>query len=266
MSLKNVVKVMNFHSLLRVDTSRKAANKYSALEEVTTDMIDNIVNNRNIVLDVTALRVDANAPILNIYIGSDLGFCSNLNSLVNKQLAEDENDTEEKRTKHKILIGKKIHLNKTKNVIFQVNRETFDDDHTEILKYLDDSMKHKRYSQINIIYNHYYNATEVEFKKKTIFPLPKHFGEKTTYNEDFAYEGEIETLLKDLVVLYLQYELEIASNVAFAAENIYRQNVTTESLKKIDEREEEAHRIELREEKDKQFAKVLDNFTKLTSY
>lgn len=266
MSLKNVVKVMNFHSLLRVDTSRKAANKYSALEEVTTDMIDNIVNNRNIVLDVTALRVDANAPVLNIYIGSDLGFCSNLNSLVNKQLMLDENDEEETRERHKIIIGKKIHTAKIKNVVKHVLREEFDDDHQDILMYLDESMRAKRYSQINIIYNHYYNATEVEFKKKTIFPLPKHFGEKTTYNEDFAYEGEIETLLQDLVILYLQYELEIASNVAYAAENIYRQNVTTESLKKIDEREEEAHRIELREEKDKQFAKVLDNYTKLTNY
>ncbi len=266
MSLKNVVKVMNFHSLLRVDTSRKAANKYSALEEVTTDMIDNIVNNRNIVLDVTALRVDAKAPVLNIYIGSDLGFCSNLNALVNKQLTLDENDEEETREKHKIIIGKKIHNNKLKNVVKHVLREDFDDDHTDILMYLDESMRAKRYSQINIIYNHYYNATEVEFKKKTIFPLPKHFGEKTTYNEDFAYEGEIETLLQNLVILYLQYELEIASNVAYAAENIYRQNVTTESLKKIDEREEEAHRVELREEKDKQFAKVLDNYTKLTNY
>lgn len=266
MSLKNVVKVMNFHSLLRVDNSRKQAAKFAALEGVTTEMIDNIVNNRNIVLDVASLKVKQEAPILNIYIGSDLGFCANLNSQVNRQLAADEEDEEETRRKDKILIGKKIHLNKLENVVFHVRREEFDDDHIEILKYLDESMKTKKYSEINIIYNHYYNATEVEFMKKTVFPLPKHFGKKTTYNEDFAYEGEIEDLLQKLVVLYVQYELEIAANVAYAAENIFRQNVTTDSLKKIDEREEEARKIEVREEKDKQFAKVLDNYTKLTNY
>jgi F0F1-type ATP synthase gamma subunit len=266
MSLKNVVKVMNFHSLLRVDSSRKIAYKYAALEGVTTEMIDNIVNNRNIALDVAVLKVKPEAPILNIYIGSDLGFCANLNSLVNRQLAADEADEEETRERHKIIIGKKIHIKNMQNVQFNVLREAFDEDHIEILKFLDESIRTKRYSQINIIYNHYYNATEVEFVKRCIYPLPKHFGKKTTYNEDFAYEGEIEDLLINLMILYLQYELEIAANVSYAAENIYRQNVTTESLKRIDEREEEQHKVELREEKDKQFAKVLDNYTKLNNY
>ena len=44
MSLKNVVKVMNFHSLLRVDRSRKAARKYSQMEEMVLEMLDNILN------------------------------------------------------------------------------------------------------------------------------------------------------------------------------------------------------------------------------
>ena len=43
MKLKNVVKVMNFHSLLRVDKSRKAAKKYAYLDSTVAEMIDNIV-------------------------------------------------------------------------------------------------------------------------------------------------------------------------------------------------------------------------------
>ena len=51
MNIKNVVKVMNFHSLLRVERSREAAKKYTYLGDTVADMIDNIVNNRNIMLD-----------------------------------------------------------------------------------------------------------------------------------------------------------------------------------------------------------------------
>ena len=58
MKLKNVVKVMNFHSLLRVDKSRKAAKKYAYLDSTVAEMIDNIVNNRNIMLDYKFFRVD----------------------------------------------------------------------------------------------------------------------------------------------------------------------------------------------------------------
>ena len=62
MNVKNVVKVMNFHSLLRVDKSRKAAKKYAYLDDTVAEMIDNIVNNRNIMLDYKFFRVDENQP------------------------------------------------------------------------------------------------------------------------------------------------------------------------------------------------------------
>ena len=84
MSLKNVVKVMNFHSLLRVDRSRKTAKKYSQMEQMVLEMLDNILNNRNVILDVKALRMDPSMPELQILLGSDLGFCGNLNNLVRR--------------------------------------------------------------------------------------------------------------------------------------------------------------------------------------
>ena len=88
MSLKNVVKVMNFHSLLRVDRSRKAARKYSQMEEMVLEMLDNILNNRNVILDVKALQMDPKMPKLLILLGSDLGFCGNLNNLVRRNFLE----------------------------------------------------------------------------------------------------------------------------------------------------------------------------------
>ena len=51
-----------------------------------------------------------------------------------------------------------------------------------------------------------------------------------------------------------------------AAENILRQNATTESLKKIDEIEEENVMEERREKRNVEFQKVVDTFIKYKMY
>ncbi len=260
MNIKNVVKVMNFHSLLRVERSRKAAKKYAYLGDTVADMIDNIVNNRNIVLDFAVFRVNKKAPVLNIYMGGDLGFCANLNSNVTRQLYQDEDA-------YKIIIGRKIRApREDERVLFEMSREEFIEDNSKVMEVLDDAFRNKKYSEINLVYNHYYSASEVEFKRRTLYPLPKHLRSDRTYNEDFSYEGEIEPLLENLMILYMQYELIVAQEVSSAALNITRQNTTTESLKKIDEREEERSMVERRIEREKEFGKVLDNYTKLNQY
>ena len=68
MRIKSVVKVMNFHSLLRVDSSRKKAEKYFAYEKELTDFVDNILNNRNLIMDKKLLKLNKNKRPLNIYI------------------------------------------------------------------------------------------------------------------------------------------------------------------------------------------------------
>ncbi len=260
MNVKNVVKVMNFHSLLRVDKSRKAAKKYAYLDSTVAEMIDNIVNNRNIMLDYKFFRVDEKMPELNIYLGGDLGFCANLNSNITKCALEDEDA-------YKIIIGRKIRAARyDERVLLSMSREEFTEDNSKVLEILEDAFYNKKYSKINLIYNHYYNASELEFMKKQLFPLPKHLFSDKDHIEDFAYEGDIEKILTRLVVLYFKYEVAIAAEVSSAALNITRQNATTESLKKIDEREETRKMSQLRENKEKEFNKVLDNYTKLNHY
>ena len=262
MSIRNVVKVMNFHSLLRVDKSRNLSKKFTAMEEVLTDMIDNIVNNRNIALDYNTLRVKDTQPELNIYIGSDMGFCNNLNSLVKRILT-----SEEDKSKH-IIIGRKIRQQNKENLLLFQTREEYDEDTSSVMNLLEDSIRSLAYSKINIIYNHYFNSTQVQLVNKQIFPIEKKnkIEEENQYKEDFVFEGEIDGLLINLVVLYAKYSMEIAAAASYAAENISRQNVTTESLHKIDEREEAMQIQDRRVVKDKQFAKVLDNYTKLKQY
>lgn len=260
MSLKNVVKVMNFHSLLRVDRSRKIAKKYSQMEQMVLEMLDNILNNRNVILDVKALQMDPSMPELQIYLGSDLGFCGNLNNLVRRAGMEQKED---RRT---VLVGRKLSGMIDENTLIYQSREEFAEDHREILELLSNGLREKLFSSVRLIYNHYRNSSEIDFVNRVIFPMPKGLLGNEEYTEDFVYEGDMQKLLLDLTELYLQYEVEIASQVSLAAENITRQNITTESLKKIDEREEEALNQARRELKDKEFAKVLDNFTKLKHY
>lgn len=260
MNVKNVVKVMNFHSLLRVDKSRKTAKKYAYIGDTLADMIDNIVNNRNILLDYKVMKVYKDRPVLNIYLGGDMGFCANLNSSINRQIAQDEDD-------YKILVGRKLHTNRYDDkVILQMTREEFKENHQQILDIIDSAFREKKYSQINLVYNHYYSASEVEFMKRQLFPLEQHLNSNNTYDEDFVYEGDIEPLLTNMIILYMQIEVNVAGEVSSAALDITRQNTTTESLKKIDEREEAAHMSNLRQEREKQFSKVIDNYTTLKHY
>lgn len=100
MKIKSVVKVMNFHSLLRVDRAKRNAEKYFLYEEKLTDFADDILNNRNLILDKKIIKLSKSKKPLNIYIGNDLGFCGNFNTNVNTMIKEDKNS-------NKIIIRKK---------------------------------------------------------------------------------------------------------------------------------------------------------------
>ena len=168
---------------------------------------------------------------------------------------------------YKIIIGRKIRARRDdERVLLSITREEFQEDDRQVMGILEEAFLNKKYSKINLIYNHYYNSSELEFLKKQLFPMPKHLHSESDYQEDFAYEGDIETILTQLVLLYLKYSLAIAFEVSSAALNITRQNSTTESLKRIEEREETLWMKQIREEREKEFGKVLDNYTKLNRY
>lgn len=255
--IKNVVKVMNFHSLLRVDAAKKQAEKYFFLEDEVTNMIDNIVNNRNFILDKKSLQADPQKPKLNIYIGSDYGFCSNYNSQVNDRLLKDDES-------YKVIIGKKMRKVKS-NVLLQCSKEEFDKDNTILDAIVEEGIRELKYSEINIIYNHYKNASEINLDVKKVFPVELKEKDKDEYNYDFICETSIDDLLVDLFILYIDYEIKITTTSANAAENVMRQNTTSESLKKIDEREQEYLKVYRKEKRAKEFRKVIENFTKLNA-
>ena len=66
---------MNFHSLLRVDASKREAESYRNVGEEITKIIKSIVYNKNLVLDKKVIMPNPNNSKLNIYIANDYGFC-----------------------------------------------------------------------------------------------------------------------------------------------------------------------------------------------
>ena len=253
MKTKIIVKVMNFHSLIRVDAARKKAEKYMLLEKEASDIIDMIVNNRNFILDKKLWEVDPDKPVLNIYFGSDYGFCGSLNFQINQMIAKDD-------CSEKLLIGRK--LRSSQGVIMKISREDFLKKYEEIEKILEKSIKNREHSQINLVYNHFLNTSNIQFANKKIYPFDIGANGRGKYKEDFYVEGDANTMLVNLVTSYLNYEVKIADVNSFASENIMRQNSTSESLKKIEEKEAE-EKVERRRFKiKKEFDRVIESYIK----
>lgn len=257
MSIKSVVKVMNFYSLLRVDSSKRKAEKYFGYEQSVREFIDNILNNKNLILDKKMIKMNEKGRDLNIYIANDLGFCGNFNSNIYEVLKKDKDND-------KIIIGKKIAQdNLYTNVLLSMTKDEYFESTANINKIMFESIKNKKYKEINIIYNHYYNISRIERVKEKILPLDKTKSKKEEYQDDFAVEGNINSILLNIIALYLGYEIKVAVENSYASENIMRQMITKESLKKIDEMEEERKRDERKLRNQKSLKKQLDNINKM---
>lgn len=257
MSIKNVVKVMNFHSLLRVDKSRRRADMYFETEKELFKLIKKVAFNKNIILDKKIFKPKETNPALNVYIGNDLGFCGDFNFAINKEVRTDK--------EYKILIGKKVHrFDKDEKVLLFQTKEDFFHDFSKVQRIIVEGIFENKYREINVIYNHYHNIERLEFTKKRLYPLNY---EETTddgigYDDDFAQETDINAMISNLIALYLCYELKICEMNSYAAENVIRQQLTSESLKKIDEIEEEKNRRIKKETKQRNFQKIIENYRK----
>ena len=252
MKVKSVVKVMNFHSLLRVNSARRKAEKLDSYEKELFNMIDTILNNKNFILDKKSLIPPANKKNLVIYIGNDYGFCANFNTAINDLIKKDQDND-------KILIGKKL-TSLANKVVMSMDKEKFFEKAFDINKYILDSLINFKYSSIKVVYNHYYNVNKSGLVEKVIFPIePLKDTQEKKYIEDFVIEGNINEILINLVSLYINYEIQIAESSSWAAENVMRQTVTKESLDKIEKIEEEQQNLIRKEKKSKSFKRIIEN-------
>lgn len=255
MRIKNVVKVMNFHSLLRVDKSKRQAESYRNVGEEITKIIKTIVYNKNLVLDKKVITPDPKMEKLNIYIANDYGFCGDFNSQVARQIRKDKDD-------YKIIIGKKI-VFKDEKTILKMDKDNFYKEFDKIEDTIDNAIRNSTYSEINLYYNHYNSSTSFEFRKLTLFPI-EFDGEYDTKN-DFVIETDITSMLHSLLTFYILYELRMCECISRAAENVIRNQITSQALDKIEEIEIEQENEKRRIKKDKLVKKTVENFKKASS-
>lgn len=253
MKIKNVVKVMNFQAILRMDKALKEAEKYRNVGKEITDILSRIMYNKNLMLDKKILTPDPNKPKLNIYIANDYGFCGNFNASVSRQIKKDKDC-------YKIIIGKKIIYTDDK-VLLKIDKNDFFNRFGEIEKTVEDAVNSMEYSEINVYYNHYYSLSSFEFVKIQLFPME--FKGEYYEGEDFVSETNIKRVLASLVSFYICYELMMCECISFAAENVLRSQITNSALEKIEEIEEEQRHEEMRKKKEKNVLRSVENFKKI---
>lgn len=257
MSVKKIVKVMNFHSLLRVNNARKKVEQAYKYEKQLKYVISSIINNRIFVQEKLSLNINKNAKELNIYIGSDYGFCANFNSDVSDLLKTDSKEND------KIIIGKRIKGN-FDNVVLYIDKDEFSTKSDEIFDIVLNGVLNNKYSKINIIYIHYYNLNRQEILKRTILPcdfnndINEYDELNPKLNDDFSVEGDIYFIIWSLISVYVSTEIKIAEAWSWASENVKRQMFTNESLKHIEDMDYEKARIERKIKKQKQFEAIVE--------
>ena len=251
--IKNVVKVMNFQSLLRMNKALEQADKYRDVGKEITEILRRIMYNKNLILDKNILIPDADKPKLNIYIANDYGFCGNFNSEVSRQIKKDINE-------YKIIIGKKIVYNDDL-VLLKIEKDDFEKRFMEIEKCIDEAIHSMNYSQVNVYYNHYHSLTSFEFMKIQLFPVE--FKGEYYEGEDFVIEADINKFISSLMTFYICYQLRMCESISFAAENVLRSQITSSALDKIKEREEEMRHEEMKTRKQKSILKSVENFKKV---
>ena len=253
-SIKNIVNVMNFHSLIRVEKAKQRASKYFEFEKDITKVLYTIINNRNLKLDKKMILENPKGIVLNIYLGNDLGFCGSFNSQVYSTVKKDADD-------YKIIIGKKLFNAVLDNdkVLFKCEKEKFNDNIDDIEQIIKEYILKKKVKEINIIYNNYQSVSTIVYQKKKIFPveeLDEEIDEKDL-KLDFLIETDIDELLSSLIVLYICYNIKILECNSYAAENVMRERITRESKKKIEEIETEKEIINKIESKEKEFKRQI---------
>lgn len=252
-SIKNVVKVMNFHSLLRVDKARKRAENYLQVGKEITEILSSILYNKNLVLDKQVLVPDKDMPILDIYIANDYGYCGDFNSSVRREILKNPNND-------KIIIGKKI-VYKDNKTVLKIEKDDFEKRFIEIQHYIERSLIDMSYSEINIYYNHYYSSTTFGFKRVKAFPVE--FAGEYYEGNDFIAETDLQKMLKSLVSFYICYQLKMCECISEAAENLNRNQITRMALDRIEEQEIEERNAYLRKRNEKACFENVENFKKV---
>lgn len=253
-NIKNIVKVMNFHSLVRVDKAKKEAQKFFDVDKELDEIVYQLINNKSLKLDKKIMQSNPEGIVLNIYIANDMGFCADFNTRIRKSILEDKDAT------HKIIIGKKVFQEKMDDsIILQIRKKDFFKEYSKIDEIVHKNISSNNVKEINVIYNKYVNASEIVLEKKQLFPIQE-LEEKyddVDLNVDYVIEADISSLFTSIISLIIFYQIQILEKNCWASENIMRERVTRESIQKIEEMESSQKLVARKMKMDKSFKKQL---------
>ena len=193
-STKNIVKVMNFHALLRVNDARKKVEKAFNYERELKYVIATIVNNRIFNQENLSLDFSKNEKELNIYIGSDLGFCSSFNFDVMSYLKEDldEND--------KIIIGKRVDCDVPNKKLY-IDKEKFHENQNKIYEII-------KKSKYPVILTGDFNLTTSSPKFRMFIENLEEIGYKRIPNAELTWKYQKEKLPIDHIFIPKDWKIE----------------------------------------------------------
>lgn len=251
-NIENIVKIMNFHSMIRIEKSKSHAERFFQVEDQLTRMTRTILYNKNLNLDKKILKANPKGIDLKIYIGNDLGFCGDFNATVSKYAKQESNAK-------KVIIGKKIMV-EDPNVILKMSKEEFYNDSTPLEQIIYQYIEEEKIKSITVIYNRYHHVNDIRFEEKTIFPIEIQSQEDINLDIDFVIETNVKEVLNNLIALYLCYEIKILETNSWASENVMREKVTRESIKKIEDLNEEKRKEIRKEKKQVSFQKQISNY------
>ena len=255
-SINNIVRVMDFHALARIDKARSSAEKAKETEILLENSIRQICYNKNLNIDKKLLTSNMSGVDLNIYIGSDLSFCGDFNSSI---LGELENDSNDK----KIIVGQKVYSVYGKETLLSISKEDFYIDSSQISKIINDYLVDNKVRKISIIYNKYYSIDDIRLEREQIFPVELEMQKDDNYDVDFVIENDANKVLCGIISAYLNFKVIIAERNSWAAENVSRERIARESLKRIKELRliEKSRRNKIR--RSRELAKQIENFKML---
>ena len=96
-----------------------------------------------------------------------------------------------------------------------------------------------------------------------VFPVALERSAEDNYDIDFVIENDANRILCNVLAVYLNYRVVIAEKSSWAAENVNREKIARESLKRIDELREEEKNREHQERRRADLMEQISNFERL---
>lgn len=253
-NIKNIVKVMNFHSLIRVDKAKRDAEKFRSVETELNLVLSMLLHNRNLKLDQKLLDPNPDGVTIKVYLGNDLGFCGSFNAALLQAIRADKESL-------KIIIGRKIKVAPDDKVLLQLDKEEFFKEYQQLSDLIYQYVSEKKVKEILAVSNYYHSVSNIQLESRTLYPitLDDSLMEQVNLDYDFVVETSINKLITSVACFGICYQIKMLERNCFASENVMREGITRTSIKKIEENEAEAIKEERKAKKEKNFKKQISN-------